>query len=117
MERRQEVIDFISEWTSARTKAELIEIFGDKVPFGPVFRANDIFEDPHFAARNMLVEVEAPGAERPLTIANTPIRMSKTPGGIRRRAPMTGEDTDRILADFGFEANEVAALRESGVVA
>jgi crotonobetainyl-CoA:carnitine CoA-transferase CaiB-like acyl-CoA transferase len=30
---------------------------------------------------------------------------------------MTGEDTDRILADFGFEADEVAALRESGVVA
>jgi crotonobetainyl-CoA:carnitine CoA-transferase CaiB-like acyl-CoA transferase len=117
MDRRQEVIDFISEWTAPRTKQQLIDIFGDKVPFGPVFQADDIFADPHFAARNMLVEVEAPGADRPLTIANTPIRMSRTPGGVRRRAPLTGEDTDRILADFGFAEAEVAALRESGVVA
>jgi formyl-CoA transferase len=117
MERRQEVIDLISEWTAARTKRELIAIFGDKVPFGPVFQADDIFADPHFAARNMLVEVEHPGAHRPLTIANTPIRMSRTPGGIRRRAPLTGEDTDRILADFGFAPEEVAALRDSGAIA
>jgi crotonobetainyl-CoA:carnitine CoA-transferase CaiB-like acyl-CoA transferase len=117
MDHRQEVIDFISEWTAPRTKQQLIDIFGDKVPFGPVFQADDIFADPHFAARNMLVEVEAPGADRPLTIANTPIRMSRTPGGVRRRAPLTGEDTDRILADFGFAEAEVAALRESGVVA
>ncbi len=117
MERRQEVVDFISEWTAARTKQDLIEIFGNKVPFGPVFQADDIFADPHFAARNMLVEVEHPGAHRPLTIANTPIRMSRTPGGVRRRAPITGEDTDRILADFGFAEEEVAALRESGTIA
>jgi crotonobetainyl-CoA:carnitine CoA-transferase CaiB-like acyl-CoA transferase len=117
MERRQEVVDFISEWTAARTKQDLIEIFGNKVPFGPVFQADDIFADPHFAARNMLVKVEHPGAHRPLTIANTPIRMSRTPGGIRRRAPLTGEDTDRILADFGFAEEEVAALRQRGTIA
>ena len=117
VERRQEVIDLISAWTAARTKRELIEIFGNKVPFGPVFQADDIFADPHFAARNMLVEVEQPGAHRPLTIANTPIRMSRTPGGVRRRAPLTGEDTDRVLGDFGFAAEEVAALRASGAIA
>ena len=117
MERRQEVIDFISEWTAARTKQELIAIFGGTVPFGPVFGADDIFADPHFAARHMLVEVEHPGAHRPLTIANTPIRMSGTPGGVRRRAPLTGEDTDRVLADFGFTPEEMAALRESGAIA
>jgi crotonobetainyl-CoA:carnitine CoA-transferase CaiB-like acyl-CoA transferase len=116
MERRQEVIDFISEWTAARTKRELIAIFGGTVPFGPVFGADDIFADPHFAARHMLVEVEHPGTNRPLTIANTPIRMSGTPGGVRHRAPLTGEDTDRVLADFGFTPEEVAALRESGAV-
>lgn len=117
MERRQEVIDFITEWTAMRTKKELSEIFGDKVPFGPVFQADDIFADPHFAARNMLVEVEHPGAHRPLIIANTPIRMSRTPGGVRHRAPLTGEHTDRILADFGFAEAEVSALRASGVIA
>jgi len=43
--------------------------------------------------------------------------MSRTPGGVRRRAPMTGEDTDRMLADFGFAEEEVVALRESGTIA
>jgi crotonobetainyl-CoA:carnitine CoA-transferase CaiB-like acyl-CoA transferase len=117
MERRQDVIEFISAWTATRTKQELIEIFGDKVPFGPVFQANDIFSDPHFAARNMLVEVEHPGAHRPLTIANTPIRMSRTPGGVRHRAPLTGEHTDRILADFGFAPGAIEVLRANGAIA
>jgi crotonobetainyl-CoA:carnitine CoA-transferase CaiB-like acyl-CoA transferase len=117
MERRQDVIDFISAWTAARTKQALIEILGGTVPFGPVFRADDIFADQHFAARHMLIEVEHPGAHRPLTIANTPIRMSRTPGGVRRRAPLTGEDTDRILTDFGFAPSEVEALRAAGTIA
>ncbi len=61
-----------------------------------MFQADDIFDDPHFAARNMLAEVDVPGASRPLTIAHTPLRMSETPGGVRRRAPLAGEDTDRV---------------------
>jgi formyl-CoA transferase len=76
-----------------------------------VFDARDIFADPHFRVRDMLVEVEQPGAARPLTVAGTPVRMSATPGGVRRRAPMVGEHTERTLADFGFTATEIAALR------
>jgi len=117
MERREEVVAFIGEWTAARTKQELIEIFGNKVPFGPVFQADDIFADPHFAAREMLVDVEHPGADRALTIANTPIRMSRTPGGVHCRAPLSGEHTDAILAEFGFTPAEVDALRVAGAVA
>ncbi|MNT56972.1 formyl-coenzyme A transferase [compost metagenome] len=64
----------------------------------------------------MLVEAEQPGAARGLTIAGSPVRMSATPGGVRHRAPMTGEHTDRTLADLGFAAGEIAALRADGVV-
>lgn len=117
LERREEVVAFIGEWTAERTKQELIGIFGNKVPFGPVFHADDIFADPHFAARSMLVEVEHPGSDVPLTIANTPIRMSGTPGGVRQRAPLTGEHTDAILAEFGFTPAEMRALRAAGTVA
>jgi formyl-CoA transferase len=117
MERRDEVVGFIGAWTATRTKRELIGIFGNKVPFGPVFQADDIFADPHFVARDMLVDVVHPGADRALTIANTPIRMSRTPGGVRRRAPLTGEHTDGILAEFGFTPAEVDALRAAGTVA
>ncbi|WP_088346060.1 MULTISPECIES: CoA transferase [Rhodomicrobium] len=116
LERRDEVNALIGAWTAARTKAELAAAFGGKIPFGPVLQADDIFADPHFAARTMLAEVEMPGADRPLTVANTPLRLSETPGGVRRRAPLTGEDTDKVLAEFGFDTGEIARLRESGAV-
>lgn len=114
--RRDEVNALVSEWTARRTKNELAEALGGKIPFGPVFRADDIFADPHFAARRMLSEVETPGAGRPLVIANTPLRMSATPGGVRSRAPLAGEHTDKVLAELDFSRAEIEALREQGVV-
>ncbi|UOM34828.1 CaiB/BaiF CoA-transferase family protein [Acuticoccus sp. I52.16.1] len=115
--RRDEVNGIVTAFTTRHTKAELLEIFGGRIPFGPVLRADEIFADPHFAARGMLPEVEVPGASRPLTVAGTPVHMSRTPGGVRRRAPLTGEDTDRILADFGFDEAERQALQAAGAVA
>jgi formyl-CoA transferase len=116
MARREEVNAIVGAWTSAHTKQELVTLLGGKIPFGPVFHADDIFADPHFAARNMLAEVEMPGAARPLTIANTPVHMAETPGGVRSRAPMTGEHTDRVLGEFGFGADAIAELRRIGAV-
>ncbi len=91
-------------------------MLGGEIPFGPVFGANEIFSDAHFRVREMLVDVDQPGAARPLTIAGSPVRMSDTPGGVRRRAPMTGEHTDSTLADFGFDEREIAALRTDCVI-
>ncbi|WP_454712505.1 CaiB/BaiF CoA transferase family protein [Cupriavidus nantongensis] len=113
---RAEVEQAVGAWTARHTKRALAEMLGGEVPFGPVFDAADIFDDPHFRIRAMLVQTEQPGAHKPLTIAGSPVRMSATPGGVRRRAPMTGEHTDRTLAGLGFDAREIAALRADGVV-
>lgn len=116
VERRREVEALVAEWTSRHTKQELARMLGGEIPFGPVFDAADIFADPHFRIRQMLVETEQPGASQPLTLAGTPVKMSDTPGGIRSRAPMTGEHTESTLADFGFESDEIAALRAEGAI-
>lgn len=115
--RREEVNAIVTAFTTAHTKAELIAVLGGQIPFGPVYRADEIFADPHFEARDMLVDVDVPGANRTLRVAGTPIKMSATPGGVRRRAPLTGEDTERILADFGFDAAAREALRADKIVA
>jgi formyl-CoA transferase len=115
--RRGEVNALVGEWTARQTKQQLVAAFGGKIPFGPVFHADDIFADPQFAARGMLAEVEMPGAGRALTVANTPLHMAETPGGVRKRAPLTGEHTDRVLAEFGFDAGEIEVLRGNGSVA
>jgi len=116
VQHRTEVEQAVGAWTARHTKRELAAMLGGEVPFGPVFDAANIFNDPHFRIREMLVESEQPGAVRGLTIAGSPVRMSATPGGVRHRAPMTGEHTDRTLADFGFDAREIAALRAEGAV-
>jgi crotonobetainyl-CoA:carnitine CoA-transferase CaiB-like acyl-CoA transferase len=114
--RRDEVYDIVEDFTKRHTKAELSAMIGGKVPFGPVYDVSEIFEDPHFRARDMLVEVEQPGSAAPVTIAGVPVKLSRTPGGVRRRAPLLGEDTDAILASLGYGATEIAVFRAAGAV-
>ncbi len=92
----------VGAWTRRHTQAELVRLLGGRIPFGPVLYAQDIFNDPHFQARGMLVPTEQPGAERPLTIAGTPIHMGRTPGGVHRRAPLVDEHAGEILREFGL---------------
>ncbi|MGD9802140.1 MAG: CaiB/BaiF CoA transferase family protein [Hyphomicrobiaceae bacterium] len=114
LERRTEVEGAVAAWTSARTKAEIADALGGKVPFGPVLRVDEIFADGHTSARNMLATVELPGVpEHPLVIADTAIKMTGTPGGVHARAPLVGEHTASILADIGYTAQEVADLTAS----
>jgi formyl-CoA transferase len=99
----------VAEWTARHTKAELTALLGGVIPFGPVFHAQDIFGDEHFHARGMLVPTEQPGAGTPLTLAGTPVHMSRTPGGIHGRAPLVNEHAQAILAEFGLAGAASAA--------
>ncbi|MFV0315929.1 MAG: CaiB/BaiF CoA transferase family protein [Microthrixaceae bacterium] len=92
----------IIPWTSARTTAGIVELLGGKVPVGPVNDMAAIYEDPHVAAREMLVEVEQPDGSRPVTLAGQPIKMTATPTGVRSRPPRLGEHTEAILAEAGI---------------
>jgi crotonobetainyl-CoA:carnitine CoA-transferase CaiB-like acyl-CoA transferase len=49
-------------------------------------------------------------------LADFPVKLSATPGGIRQRAPQLGEHTDEILASVGYSAEEIAALRAERIV-
>lgn len=116
MRRREEVNGLVTEWTLRHTKDELKELLGGAVPVGPVNTVKDIFEDPHFAARDMIANVDHPGANHQVGIANTPIHMTETPGGVRHRAPLLGEHTDEVLRAAGMSAEEIEDLRASGAV-
>ena len=94
----------VEEFTCRHSKAELGAILGGKVPFGPIYKVDEIFADPHFAVRDMLVEVEDPGSAEPVRIAGIPVHMTETPGTIRSRPPLLGEHTDTVLAAYGFSA-------------
>jgi len=116
VERRREVDGLVTTWTSARSMKEISAALGGHVPFGPVFGAREIFADPHFPSRKMLTEVEHPGLERPLTIVDTPIKMSRTSGGIRNRAPLLGEHTNSVLKELGYDDHTCKRLRQVGAI-
>lgn len=113
-----EVIAAVEAFTRERSKAQLAQILGGVTPFGPVYTAEDIFADPHFRQRDMIVDVEHPGCATPVQIAGVPIKMSQTPGRIARRAPLLGEHTDEVLRDqLGLGPEALVRLRAEGVIA
>lgn len=116
VDNKAAVYEAIEAFSLKHTKEELRSLLGGEVPFGPVYHIDEIATDPHFAIRDMIVEVEHPGCTKPLSIAGVPIRMTETPGSIRRRAPLLGEDTDEILCDIGYAVEEIARYRQSRIV-
>jgi formyl-CoA transferase len=106
---RGEVLAALDDWLSGLTTKEVVDLLGGKVPIGPVNTVADIFADPHVAARHMLVEVDQPGSDRPVTVAGQPIKFSGTPARIDRRAPLLGEyDVDDILTAWRSASTEGA---------
>ena len=94
------VRDTMTGWTSARSTDEVVAALAGVVPVGPVRDAAALFDDPHLRARQMLVAVEQPGAERPVVFPDTPLRFTATPAGVYRRAPKLGEHTDEVMAEL-----------------
>jgi crotonobetainyl-CoA:carnitine CoA-transferase CaiB-like acyl-CoA transferase len=111
MKRRTEVNDLVGAWTKVRSKREIALTFGGRVPAGPVNHVGDIWNDPHVAARNMLAKVEQPGSARQAVIANSPLRLSLTPAGVRHRAPLFGEHTAEVLGEAGVPYEGKASAR------
>jgi crotonobetainyl-CoA:carnitine CoA-transferase CaiB-like acyl-CoA transferase len=110
------VIAVIEAFTSGLTKEEIARRLGGKVPFGPVYTSAEIFADPHYEVREMLVGVEQPGSATPVKIAGVPIKLGRTPGQVRHRAPMLGEHTDEILVAAGYGKEEIEHMRTCGAI-
>lgn len=93
--------------------AEILHNAG--VPCGPIRDYAEVFEDPHTRAREMMVEMQHPveGTVRGLGI---PIKMSATPGQVRRAAPLLGQDTREVLARHGYAADEITKLYDEGII-
>ena len=102
---------------AARPRSHWLELLDTRgVPCGPINDYAEVMADPHVRARELVVETDHPTLGRIPTLG-TPIKLSETPLTPDRPAPRLGEHTDEILGDAGFGAEEIAALRRTGVVA
>ncbi len=107
----------IEAWLVDKTRAQAEKLLAEQgVPSGPVFTAEDVINDPHIAARNMLVTVDDPVAGS-RKYARSPLHLSSTPDIPTESAPRLGEDTVEILKDIlKYEKNDIEQLREQGVI-
>lgn len=108
-EHRHQCVVELSKHTSKYSKTELTRRLGGRIPFGPVLNIAEIERDPHFTARQMLVDVEQPGSH-PTRVAGVPIKLTETPGGVHRRSPLLGEHTRLHLQQAGLTEGEIAAI-------
>jgi CoA:oxalate CoA-transferase len=86
---------------------------------GKVNTVAALFDDPHVAARNMLVDIQIPDAGEgdTITLPNSPMHLSGTPTVVGKPMPRYGEDTDEILERWaGLDAAEINRLRDAGVI-
>lgn len=98
VKRVAEIDEAIGAWTQARAVNQVLDVLNAaSVPVGRIYTAQDIAEDPHYRARDMVLPVTTHDG---LTVEVPGIvpKLSRTPGAIRRRGPTLGEDTEEVLA-------------------
>jgi crotonobetainyl-CoA:carnitine CoA-transferase CaiB-like acyl-CoA transferase len=84
----------------------------------PVLDLDEALESELVRAREMVVELDQPGAQRPVRLLGVPVKLSRTPGDANRApGPGLGEHTREVLAAVGYRPDEIDALLESGAAA
>lgn len=112
------VREAVEAWLAGKTREEArLVLIEHGVPSGPVHTAEDVFNCPQVAARQMLVDIEDEEVGT-FKFARTPVLMSGAPGIETRRAPRLGEHTREVLRDLlGYDDARVDELEADGVVA
>lgn len=109
----------VDNWAKDKTMVEACEILASAgVACAPCMRPSDLFEDPHVAAHDMLVEIPQPsGKGDPVVVAGNPLKFSRVVDGGDKRMPWVGEHTEAVLKeDLGLSNEEIAQLEERGVI-
>jgi crotonobetainyl-CoA:carnitine CoA-transferase CaiB-like acyl-CoA transferase len=106
----------IAAIAARHTRAELAELFDRiDIPFAPVAKPGDLFEDPQLNAFGRMLEVDFPHGVR-AKLPRLPVEMDGHDLGLRRQAPALGEHTAEILAALGLAETEIAALAGRGII-
>jgi formyl-CoA transferase len=116
--RHQEELDeLIADWTRTQTVEGLISLMEESgVPAGLIYRAPEMLEDPHFAAREAIVRVLHPEFGE-LAMQNVAPKLSRTPGSVRWAGPALGEHNDEVFKGvLSLSEARIQSLHEAGVI-
>jgi crotonobetainyl-CoA:carnitine CoA-transferase CaiB-like acyl-CoA transferase len=106
----------ITHWTSSQPIDRVLSALeAAEVPAGRIYSVADIVSDPHYQARDMLLDAQLPGGVSVKMPGIVP-KLSQTPGGVNWQGPALGQHTDEILGNLGLGGADIQRLRASGVV-
>ena len=106
----------IGDWAAQHTQDEVLEILNAaRIPAGRIYDIADIAADPHYRARDMILDQALPDGT-PCQVPGIVPKLSATPGGIQSQAPALGEHTDAVLERLGVDADQRARWREQGLI-
>ena len=113
---RDAIVSRIEKRLAGLAKAEIVRRLREaNVPVGPISDLGEVFADPVVRHLGLIAEVDHPIAGR-VRAPGIPVRMDRTPPSVRRPPPLLGEHTDEVLAEVGYSAEEIAALRRAGAI-
>lgn len=108
--------DMVGGWIAVRDRQAVLDAFTEAgAAIAPVYDARDLTEDPHVRETRMLVEVPDDDLG-PVLQHNVMWRMSESPGRIRFTGRAIGQDTDEVLREVGYSADDITALKDEEVV-
>ena len=106
----------VGEIVAKHKLAELAEVFDRiDIPFAPVAKPGDLFDDPQLNAGGRMLDIEFPNGKS-AKLPRLPIEMGGHDFNLRRQAPRLGEHTNEILAEFGLAPGEIEGLSKRGIV-
>ncbi|MFN3552493.1 MAG: CoA transferase, partial [Novosphingobium meiothermophilum] len=117
-EHQEELDELINRWTATLTVDEVDALMIEySIPAGRVYRAPDMIADPHFQAREAIIEVETERFGK-LKMQSSFPKFSATPGSVRRPAPSkVGQHNAEIYGDLlGLGEAELAEMAQKGVI-
>jgi crotonobetainyl-CoA:carnitine CoA-transferase CaiB-like acyl-CoA transferase len=118
---RPQLLATLRERLAHRSAAELAELFEKAgLPYAPIRRPEDLYDDPHLQATGGLAEVVLPDGDKAgQTVRTTlfPITLDGQRLPVRLQPPPLGAHTSELLLGLGYGADQVESLRSQGLVA
>lgn len=111
-----ELVEIIERIFRTKTYAEWIEILtANRLVWSPVKTPLEVTQDEQAQVNEFFVEWDHPKYGK-IKVLNNPIKLSKTPAEIQRKAPDLGEHTDELLKGLGYSEGDIAKMKESGII-